>query len=523
MMPAPPLYRSSQQNAVLEVRGLTKSFGGQAALVDVDLRVEAGQIHAVLGENGAGKSTLIKVLAGVHHRDTGQILVNGTEVAEGPAGLAFVHQDLGLIDSLSVAENVALETGYARRLGFVSHRRTEAEVAGLLAAAGVDVDPRLLVGDLPQDQKVMVAVARALSLQARVVVLDEVSASLPAPDMARLAVALKASRANGVAYILVTHRLDEVFDLADRVTVLRDGRVRASAPVAEITQDQVVTWIIGDRTGLTPAAPDKSTAEVSHHRPTAATGLRVRDLLGPGIDAPVELVAGPGEILGVCGLIGSGTRALAALLGGAQRPVSGSATLNGIQLALGDSRKLRAAGASFVPGDRLAAGTAATLSIRENLFMARGTGRGVGDGFVIVPSTERALAERLAKRFGVRPHGTVERQVDTLSGGNQQKVVVGRALRCRPKLLVLEDPTAGVDVGSRAELHRLIQAVAAEGAVVVLLSTDFDEITALSDRVLVMNAGRVRAELTGDDITTNRLAHHSYARSEPAVLDSRRA
>ncbi|WP_432937383.1 sugar ABC transporter ATP-binding protein [Kribbella sp. CA-253562] len=522
--------------AALEVQGLTKSFGAQVALHDVDLRTEVGQIHAVLGENGAGKSTLIKILAGVHKRDAGRILLNGSEVAEGAAGLAFVHQDLGLIDTLSVAENVALETGYAHRLGFVSHRRTEAVVAGLLAAAGVDVDPRAVVAQLPQDQKVMVAVARALSMQARVVVLDEVSASLPAPDMARLSVALRASRANGVAYVLVTHRLDEVFDLADHVTVLRDGRVRASVPVADTTHEQIVAWIVGEQeaassvpsatgsgTADVPLAAHTATARGARHGLAATPGLQVRDLVGPGLNAPIRLTVEPGEILGICGLIGSGTRALAGLLGGATRPVSGSATLGGARLPLGDSRKLRHAGCAFVPGDRLAAGAATTLSIRENLFLARGTSPGAHDTSVIVPSTERRLATRLATRFAVRPHGTVERHLGTLSGGNQQKVVVGRALRCNPRLLVLEDPTAGVDVGSRAELHRLIRAAAADGAAVVLLSTDFDEITALSDRALVMNAGRLTTELTGDDLTTDRLAQHSYARTEPAVLDPRRA
>ena len=486
---------------VLRVHRLAKAFGAHVALREVSLDVRGGEIHALLGENGAGKSTLIKILAGVYQRDGGDIDVEGR--------LSFVHQDLGLVETLSVTDNVALETGYARRGPLISPLRTRARVATLLARLGLEVRPEALVSELTQDQKVMVAVARALGRDARVVVLDEVSASLPAPEMAALSQALRASRSAGVAYLFVTHRIDEVFDLADRVTVLRDGRVRATADVAETTHEQVVEWITGRVVEPHPSPVRGSRGTVCR--------LAVRELTGAGLSEPLSFEVAAGEVVGICGLIGSGTRALAALLGGDRRPAGGRAALDGAPLPLGDGRRLRQAGAMFVPGDRQLAGAVADLSIRENLFLARGRRHDARDRALIRPRTERATAEALANRFAVRPAGSVDRPLGTLSGGNQQKVVVGRALRTRPRLLVLEDPTAGVDIGSRIELHRLVQAAAADGTAVVLISTDFEEIAGQSHRALVMAGGRFVAELAGDDLDPARLAAASYQAAAPAL------
>jgi ribose transport system ATP-binding protein len=458
----------------LEIRGLSKHFGGVQALRDVDLALRPGEIHALLGENGAGKSTLIKILAGVHHADAGSIATS--------SGLAFVHQDLGLVDELSVAENVALELGYSRSRGLISFRATERRVADLLSSVGVDVDPRASVGTLAQDQKVMVAVTRAVSRGAGVVVLDEVSSSLPAPEMARLADALRMARRTGVAYLYVTHRLEEVFELADRVTVLRDGRRVATADVAETSHDELVGWILGD----VPAV--------------AARGRRELGDVALRVDGPVPFDVRAGEILGICGLIGSGSRDVARLLGGATRDPLTAATLDGAPLPLGDPFALSRAGVAYVPGDRLNEGAVPELAVRENLFLARR------------PRRERGVAAELAERFDVRPRGALERRLATLSGGNQQKVIFARALARRPRLLVLDDPTAGVDVGSRAQLHGFLRDCAAGGAAVVLASTDFEEVAAVADRALVMCAGRLAEEL--HELTPERLARAAYGTTE---------
>ncbi|MDA0162135.1 sugar ABC transporter ATP-binding protein [Solirubrobacter ginsenosidimutans] len=458
----------------LEIRGLSKAFGGAQALSGVDLTLRRGEIHALLGENGAGKSTLIKILAGVVARDAGTIVAG--------SGLAFVHQDLGLIDELSVAENIALELGYTRRRGLISFAATSARVAALLESVGVDVSPSALVGSLAQDQKVMVAVTRAVSAGAGAIVLDEVSSSLPAPEMARLAASLRAARKSGVAYIYVTHRLEEVFDLADRVTVLRDGRRVATADVADVSHDGLVSWILGD--ALEPA--------VREERPLGEVALRV--------DGAVSFDVRAGEILGVCGLIGSGSRDVARVLGGA---ASGdcSATLHDHELPLGDPYALAQAGVAYVPGDRVREGAVLDLAVRENLFLARR------------PRGERAAAAELVRRFDVRPRDAVERPLASLSGGNQQKVIFARALHAKPRLLVLDDPTAGVDVGSRLALHGFLRECAADGAAIVLASTDFEEIAAVADRALVMRHGRVADELSRDQLTAERLARAAYGSS----------
>ncbi|MEA2330764.1 MAG: ribose transport system ATP-binding protein [Thermoleophilaceae bacterium] len=494
---------------LLSVRGVAKAFGGEQALAGVDLALAAGEIRALVGENGAGKSTLVKILAGVVTRDAGEISVAGrslelncapADVAE--CGLAFVHQDLGLIDTLSVAENVALDVGYARRFGLISFKETERLVAGALEAVGCAASPRALVGELAPDVRVMVAVARAFSADARVIVLDEVSSRLPGPDAARLTASLTRARDSGMAFVYVTHRLDEIFAVADTVSVLRDGAEVADARVADVDHDQLVEWIVG-------RPPERA----EHARPAASRGgalLRVEGLRGGDLDRPLDFSVGAGEVLGISGLMGSGTSEVAAMLGGGARPLAGGATLDGVELALGRPAKLRAQGVSYVPGDRQGEGTISGFSVRENLFPDRPG----GNGLLRRPRLEHGLALRLAERYGVRPAGAVEQPIETFSGGNQQKVVFGRALRAGPRLLVLDSPTAGVDVGARVELYRLMRAAADDGAAILLCSTDYEEVAAQADRALVLWRGHLTAELEGAALTVDRLTHASYARTE---------
>lgn len=506
----------STPDSVVEVTGLTKRFSGQTVLDGIDLDLRPGEIHALLGENGAGKSTLIKILAGVIGRDAGAIRIAGHDLparhdghAAQAAGLAFVHQDLGLIDELSVAENIALATGYGRRFGMISMSRTRAAAAVLLRGLELDIPAGSPVGTLTQDEKVMVAVARAFSLNARAIVLDEVSSSLPGPEVDRLLASLRRLKRSGVAFLYVTHRLGEIFGLADRLTVLRDGRRVATALVADVDHDRVVSWIIGK------AAHAASVPRVSRTAPDAVR-VAVDGLHGGSLAAPVSLAIAPGEIVGVCGLVGSGARDVAGLVAGAISARGGTMQLDGTILPLGDVHRLRRSGCLYVPGDRQAAGAVDGMSVRENLFLAR-LHRGDDDGWYRRPSTERRAAGRLAQRFRVHPPA-VDGPLLALSGGNQQKVVLARALRAQPALLVLDDPTAGVDVGSRGEVHALIRASAAAGSAVLLASTDFDEVAALADRVLVMRGGRLAAELRGTDITASRLAVASYENTEHSIL-----
>ena len=366
-----------------------------------------------------------------------------------------------MCEDLSVSENIALATGYERRGYLISFKNTETRVARSLAGLSVDIDPRRLVGELRQDEKVMVAVTRAFSMQARAVVLDEVSSSLSAPDVRALTDALRASRAGGVGYVYVTHRIDEVFGVADRLTVLRDGKRVVTCATDQTTYEQVVEWIVGAGNAPSNGKPTRRQA------PATTATLNVQSLQGGGLTRPVSFAASPGEIIGVCGLLGCGARELAALLGGGARPSDGLAELDGQPLPLGAPRALRRAGCAYVPGDRQREGAVAELSIRENLFMAR-IDSGKGNELFRWPARERQASRALTEQFDVRPRDAVDRELSTLSGGNQQKVVLGRALAAAPRLLIADDPTAGVDIGARAQIHEILRAAAATGTIVVL-------------------------------------------------------
>jgi ribose transport system ATP-binding protein len=302
----------------------------------------------------------------------------------------------------------------------------------------------------------------------------------------------------------VTHRIDEIFGLADRVTVLRNGRRVATADIASTDHDQVVEWILGPE--VATAVQGDAAVSSRPRRERGRTRLVVDGIQVPGLHEPVSFEVAAGEVLGVCGLVGCGARELAAALGGALRIASGSASLDGEELPLGNPSALRGMGCTYVPGDRQAAGGVFNLSVRENLFIRRGG----DDAFVRRPRQERAGALSLASRFDIRPRGRVDQPLATLSGGNQQKAILGRALRRWPALLVVDDPTAGVDIGSRAQVHTIIQDAADAGSSVVLASTDFDEVAAQADRALVMWHGRVGAELSGAGLTSNNLARASF-------------
>jgi ribose transport system ATP-binding protein len=509
-------------------RGVVKHFAGELALDGVDFELRPGEIHALLGENGAGKSTLIKILAGVVPRDEGDIELGGRHMPQHyasadvtNAGVAFVHQDLGLLDHLSVSENIALAVGYAKRGRLISYAQTARQARSLLDDLGVSIAPHRLVAELAQDEKVMVAVARAFALKARAIVLDEVSSSLPAPEVDRLLEALRTARAAGVGYVYVTHRLREVFAVADRLTVLRDGRLVVTTEVEGLDHDQLVEWIVG-----TPPTFETGVSEPSvQARVVKTTRLRVSALRGPGLAEPVSFDAAQGEVVGICGLVGCGARELAAVLGGAAPVIDGHAELDGQPLSLGSPAQLRDAGCTYVPGDRQAEGAVLGMTIRENLFLSRRGSTAAGmpdqptpaaapDGAspIIRPRRERSRARDLMNRFDVRPRTAADRPLSTLSGGNQQKVICGRALRANPKMIVVDDPTAGVDVASRAQLHSILRTAAESGTTIMFASTDFDEIASEADRALVMVGGRVSETLSGADLTPERLSRASYGK-----------
>jgi len=479
---------------------VAKSFGGTRALKGVSLTVPRGQVVALLGENGAGKSTLIKILGGIVRADEGTVSIDGVPYrhhvqdasAQHGHRVAFIHQDLGLIEWMTVAENMSLAEGFARRghrFGPIDWRGTARRAAEALTLVGCDIEPEARVSSLSRTEKSLVAIARALVVDCDFLVLDEPTASLPANEVERLFAAIRRLRAQNVGMIYVSHRLDEIFRIADRVAVMRDGALIGEKPVAETTPEELVSWIVG-RTDL--AHFQKIRAEPGPVR------LSVRGLTTPQA-GPVDFDLHAGELLGLVGLRGAGQEEVGRALFGTL-PHRGTVLLDGAAPDLSSTRAALNSGIGLMARDRAEESIAPSLSIRENTFLNPGAGgRGLFQPFA--PRQEAEVARALGASLGLSPNDP-DLAIEGLSGGNQQKVVVGRWLATKRRLLIAEDPTAGVDVGAKAEIYRLIARASEAGLAVLVISTDFEEIAHICSRALVFNRGRIIAELAGDALTT---------------------
>jgi len=493
---------------LLQVRGVFKSFGATEALADVGMTLKAGEILALLGENGAGKSTLIKILAGVYTLDAGQVSFRGVEVTHALRRLpiAFIHQDLGLIDWMTVAENICMTLGFPRRLGMIDQGAARRRAAVALEALGADIDPDMRIQNLSRTEKSLVAIARALAAEPEILVLDEPTASLPADEVARLFAALRRLRARGVAMIYVSHRLDEVFEIADRMTVLRDGRVAGEREVAKTTPDETILLIVGRE----PSQVFRRPAE-RHGSPRLALQSMMVEEVGP-----IECQIQSGEIVGLVGLRGAGQESIGRALFGVSRMTAGRVVLDGREIVVSSPREAMARGINLVCADRVGESIMPNLSVRENLFL-NPVAAGLSLFSFISPARENRLAKDRGAQVGLRPNDPTL-PIEFLSGGNQQKVVVGRWLHLAASLYVFEDPTAGVDVGAKAEIYRLFDVALQAGAAIVIVSTDFEEVAKVCHRALIFDRGRVVAELAADDLSVENLlaaASASVRRSEP--------
>ena len=492
------------QHKLIAFEGVTKRFGGTVALHDVSLNLAAGEILALLGENGAGKSTLIKALAGIHTPDKGRILFKGLPYAHKPPqpnvkqSVAFIHQDLGLVEWMSVGENVGLAQGFSRKSGLIDWKATEARAAECLKLVGCDFDPSRRIQDLSRTEKSLVAIARALATDADVLVLDEPTASLPANEVERLFQVLRSLKARGVGMIYVSHRLDEIFKLADRVAVLRDGKLVGQMDVKSTTPAALVSLIVG-----------REVKEL-YHRGAIRDGketLRVSNL--KTIEAgPVSFNAREGEVLGLVGLRGAGQEAIGRALFGAIEHM-GEARLDGKVLDLTSPTKALEQGIGLVARDRTEESVALSLSIRENTFLNPWS---IGRTLMsfMTPQHEAEQARVIGESVGLRPNDP-HLPVEALSGGNQQKVVVGRWLATCRRVLIAEDPTSGVDVGAKAEIYRLIAKALENNLTVIVVSTDFEEVAHICHRALVFSRGHISAEIMGKNLTTQNLIHAASA------------
>lgn len=498
--------------AVLRADQVSMSFAGLRVLDQLDLVLAAGEVHALVGHNGSGKSTFVKILAGQYTPDDGSsVSLDGDELQLGsPAGIArqglrVVHQHLGLIDDLSITENIAMGFGYSTAYPFarIGWRRLHARAADQMAELGYDVSPRELVGALSSSTQSAVAVARAMMPRdqysaPKVVLLDEVTATMPENEIERIASLVRSLRGAGVAVLYVTHHLDEVFDFCDRVTVLRDGRKVTEAPVPALDHDQLADQIVGRSTWR--RAPGKSALPTAD-APPERSKLKVTELSGEVVEH-ITFDAEAGSVLGIAGIAGSGREEVAELLLGARRR-TGRVELDGNVLSGGNPSASIRAGVALVPADRIRKAVIPNQNVRENVALSRVVRRPPLKG--TDRNREAAAARRWIDRLEIRG-ASVNGSMLTLSGGNQQKVVLARCLDAEPRVLLLDEPTQGVDVGAISEIHGLIKELS-RTAIVIVCSSDNRELADLCDTVVVLYRGRTVATLTGAEIDEEILDH----------------
>ena len=493
----------ASSTAVLQARGLTKSFPGVRALDRADLSCRPGRVHALVGENGAGKSTLVRILTGNQLPDEGEVLLDGQPVRfAGPreamaAGISAVYQELTVLPAMSVADNVMLGQERTSR-GLLDRAAQDREVRAALARVGLgDLDPRTRAEDLSLANRQLVEIARALVRRSRVIVLDEPSAVLSGDKLEALFTVVRGLAAEGVAVVYISHLLEEVTDLADDVTVLRDGAVVSTGPAAEYDIPRIIREMVGrDVDAVFPPLPE----------PTGEVVLRVRGLVPASSSrAPesLDLDVRAGEIVGVAGMVGSGRSRLLRSLAGEHPRAAGTVEVAGRPVPTGTRRAI-AAGVALVPEERKTEGLVLPLPVRANTTLAA-LGQVLRGGFLSTRREREVFREEQA-RLGIRASDP-EQGTWQLSGGNQQKVVLAKWLRRNPRVLLLDEPTRGVDVGAKAEIYRLVAALSADGMAVVMVSSDLPEVLGLSHRVLVCRAGGVAGELAGDAINEENVMH----------------
>ncbi len=479
------------------MRGIRKTFPGVLALENVDFDLRAGEVHALLGENGAGKSTLVKVLTGALERDAGEIRVTGRPVAfrttaeAQEAGISTVYQEVNLIPAMSVTQNLTLEkTG--NRFGVISWRKARAEARQKLDRLGLDIDQERAAGSYSVAIQQLVAIARALDEGTRVLVLDEPTASLDAQETAGLFDVIRGLRANGIAIVFITHFIDQVYTISDRITVLRNGRTVGTGLASVISRQELISMMIGRELGEVEAAFSR--------KPRTGGGEVVLSARGVGrkrVLEPFDLDLASGEAVGLSGLLGSGRTELTKLMFGAIRRDSGTIRLGDGGSAGANPRASLRAGIVICPEDRKAEGLIGELSVRENIILSMQAKRG---WLSRVPRAEQdRIANEMIQALSIATPDA-DKQVRQLSGGNQQKVVLARALASTPRILLLDEPTRGIDVGAHAEILILIRKLCEEGLALLVASSEIDEVVAASDRVAVLRDRRKVGEIAGDDI-----------------------
>jgi len=476
---------------LIEVDGIRKVFPGVLALDNVSLKVRSGTVHALMGENGAGKSTLMKIIAGVYQPDGGVMRLRGGEVHfSGPLdalehGVAMIHQELNLMQFMTVAENVWIRREPLTRFGFVDHAELNRRTAKLFDQLNIKIDPTLQVGSLSVANRQMVEIAKAISYDSDVLIMDEPTSALTEAEVAHLFEIIHGLKAQGKGIVYITHKMSELFDIADEVSIFRDGKYIGTDLAKNLTRDEIIRRMVGRE--ITQMFPKETV-------PIGDVVLSVNDLTLDGVFRDISFELRAGEILGFAGLIGAGRSNVAETLFGVTPASSGTIAINGKPVKVSSPSVAMRQGMAFLTEDRKDTGCFLILDILENMQMAVLTRRYVKAGFVssneLVP-----VCSQMSAALRVKTPNLHER-IENLSGGNQQKVLIGRWLLTKPRILILDEPTRGIDVGAKAEIHRLISKLAGEGVAVIMISSELPEILGMSDRILVMHAGRATGILS---------------------------
>ena len=489
-MTASAAKATSAPQVAVRLSGVSKRFGGVSALDDVSLEVHVGEIHALLGENGAGKSTILKILNGVHAPSAGEIEVLGRRLGEHTplearrAGIGMIFQEMSLVPTLTVAQNIFLNNERMDARGFIDDRSAERRARDLFAALGVQIDPKSLVSSLSAGQRQLTEIVKAISRDARVLILDEPTTALSGGEVEKLFAFLRKLKGEGVAIIYVSHRMDEITRIADRATILRDGRHVVTAPMSELTLDRIIEHIVGRRSR---GFSDVKRAAVAR----GETLLELRGVSGPRKPVDVNLTLYAGEVVGVAGLLGSGRSALARVLFGIDPKREGEILVRGAPVAIGSPGDAIALGIALVPEDRLRQGLILDHSVESNASLT--ILDRLASWMFLSTAGSREAADRQIAGLRIKT-ASREAPVRTLSGGNQQKVAIGKWLNAEPDIFVLDEPTGGVDIGSKAEIIALVRDLAAHGKAVLVISSELSELLTAADRIVVMADGRIVQE-----------------------------
>ncbi|MFN2198213.1 MAG: sugar ABC transporter ATP-binding protein [Anaerolineales bacterium] len=498
---------------ILELKNITKRFSGVEVLHQVPYQLRPGEVHALLGENGAGKSTLIKVITGIHQPEEGEIFLNGERVqfavtgASRQAGIAAIYQELSLFPDLDVAENIFVGRQPTAAGGRIDWRRLYKEAGELLTSLGVQLDLKQKARSLSIAQQQMVEIARAFSINAHILIMDEPTSSLTLNEVADLFRLVRRLREQGTAIIFISHRLEELFEIADRVTVLRDGSYIGTRNMEEVTRDELIRMMVGRTiTNLFPKQ-DVQAGDVV---------LRVENLTREGVFEDVSFELHAGEILGMAGLIGAGRTDVARAIFGVEPPTSGKIEINGQAIEIRSPQQAIELGLAYVPEDRQAHGLVPPMNIIANLSLPT-LDEYVRRGW-LQAKAEQTAAYEMAQKMELRANN-IWQKVRELSGGNQQKVVLGKWLATKPHILILDEPTRGIDVGTKAAVHELMSDLAAEGIAILMISSELPEVVGMSDRVLVMREGHMTATLSRAEATQEKILQFATQAAEKGSLN----